>query len=102
MYVLAFDLRTRQASQALTRVPLCFSAGSLRVPPAGAGKSERSGGGVRAGPCSIPSRAVTSAALFQQTQLLDFDRLGYLHDHVTTTHINVWRQEGLIFRICLV
>ena len=93
MYALAFDLRTRQASQALTRVALCLSTDSLRTPPAGAGRSERSGGGGRADPCSIPSRAVTSAALLQQFQLLDSRLYGLLHDHVIATYIKVPRQE---------
>jgi len=56
MYVLALDLRTRQAWQALTRVAFCLSTDSLRTPPAGAGRSERSGGGLREAPWSIPLR----------------------------------------------
>ena len=97
MYVLAFDLRTRQASQALTRVGFCLSTDSLRVPPAGAGRRERSGGGVRADPCSIPSRAVTSVALFQQVQLLDSGLLELLHNYVMNTYMKMQRQEVWIF-----
>jgi hypothetical protein len=93
VYVLAFDLRTRQASQALTRVAFCLSADSLRTPPAGAGRSERSGGGLRAAPCSIPYKTVTSAALVQRVQLLGSGLYRPLHDPGKTTYKKVQQKE---------
>jgi hypothetical protein len=45
MFALAFDLRCRQASHALTRAVFGRSTVSLRRLPTGAGASERSGGG---------------------------------------------------------